>query len=161
MRSNPVSTSGLYQLIGVYPIHPTTESIIVAARYHKYDFLINDDGRFSDPIYPENFNNLCLVELKITGEYSQTLLMNITQMLPNQRKGDGQVPYMEFYLDAAGTTLILKQQAETEANRRVCFFLHFVDSSIPLTVGDVCLPLPPPTELPNRLLSFTHYLPVG
>jgi hypothetical protein len=158
--SGSVQTGGPYHLIGVYPIHPTTESIIAAARYHNYDFCIDEDGNFTDPIYPETFENLCLVELMISGDFSPELLMSITQKRHDQKPGEGQAPYMEFYLNGEGTTLIPDKQAQTVSARRVCFFLHLVDPSLPLSIGKAALPLPPITELPARLQPYTHYVPV-
>jgi hypothetical protein len=43
---------------------------------------------------------------------------------------------MDFYLDASGTRLFSEQEAVEEDGRRLCFFLHFVDTSKPLRIGD-------------------------
>jgi len=141
-----------FQIIGVYQIRPTTESILEAARYHGYDWLINEEGSFEDEIYWDNFQNLALVEVQINGKFSLDDWFNISQ--------NDQAPYMEFYLDEAGTRLLSEKEAVETGIGRACFFLHFVDTTRPLKVGEDEPSLPPMSELPERLMPFTHYVPV-
>ena len=141
-----------YSLIGAYRIIPTEKSIAVAADYHGFSWLLNGEGQFSEEIHWDDFENLGLIELEALGSYSPLELLDISQ-------GD-QAPYMEFYLDPSGN----RQLEETEALhmnvRRVCFFLHFVDISTPLRVGDGLLVAGELASLPDRLAPFTHYVPV-
>lgn len=140
------------QVIGVYQITPTYESILEAARYHKCDWLVNEGGEYIDVIYWDDLENLALVEVQIQGWFSSDGLLSVFQ--------DDQAPYMEFYLDATGTRLLAESEAIEIGNSRLCFFLHFVDTTKPLKVGEDELTLPPTSELPERLRPFTHYLPV-
>ncbi len=141
-----------YKLVGVYRIQPTLESISAAASYHKHTWLLDDDGRFTEPIIWEHLTNLGLVELQAFGEFSPVELAYITQ--------NGQSPYLEFYLDPVGTALLSEAEAVTTADRRVCFFLHFVDTSAALLLQAQTLTLPPMSELPARLAPYAHYVPV-
>ena len=140
------------QLIGVYRVTPTEESIVIAAKYHKYDWLINSKGRFKEEIVWDNFKNLGLLEFHVFGKYSPTDLMNISQNV--------QSPYMEFYLDPTGTECIQESEAINIEGRRVCFFLHFIDTSKPLQVGDQKIMMPAMVDLPDRLVPYTYYIPV-
>ncbi len=141
-----------YKLIGVYRISPTLESISAAARYHNHAWLLDDDGRFTEPIVWENLTNLGLLELQAFGEFSPIELAYISQ--------NDQSPYLEFYLDASGTALLAEADAITTGDRRVCFFLHFVDTSTPLLLQAQTIELGPMTELPARLVPYAHYVPV-
>jgi hypothetical protein len=141
-----------YQIIGVYPIVPTETSILNAAKYHEYDFLMDADGKFVDEIYWENHEDLGLLELQVFGAYSPGVLSEVYQ--------NDQAPYMEFYLDPTRIECISEDEAVRIDGRRVCFFLHFMDSSKPLNVNDQELTLPTLSDLPERLVPFTHYLPV-
>jgi hypothetical protein len=141
-----------YRLIGVYKIIPTEESIVKAARYHECDFLLDEAGRYTDEIYWDNHKNLALLEFQVSGSFTMNDLMKISQ--------DDQAPYMEYYLDPRGEKCIDENQAIRRDGRRVCFFLHFVDTTKPLIIDQQKIPLTAMQDLPERLIPFTHYLPV-
>ncbi|MBN2256565.1 MAG: hypothetical protein JW704_01925 [Anaerolineaceae bacterium] len=141
-----------YRLIGVYKIIPTEESIKEAARYHECDYLFDGEGNFTDEIDWENHQNLALLEFQVSGSFTPNDLMNISQ-------GD-QAPYMEFYLDPRGEKCVDENQAIRRDGRRVCFFMHFLDNTRPVMVDDQKGSLTPMQDLPERLIPFTHYLPV-
>jgi hypothetical protein len=67
---------------------------------------------------------------------------------------------MEFYLDPTGTERIQESEAINTEGRRVCFFLHFIDTSKPLQVGDQKIMMPAMVDLPDRLVPYTYYIPV-
>lgn len=141
------------QILGAWSVTPTLESIAAAARYHRCEYLLNAKGRFKEKIYPENHHNLRLIEVQILGEFSpQELLSSISL--------SDQAPYMEFFLDAAGENLLSTDDAVTTPERRLCFFLHFVTGRKPLEIVGRKLKLPRKIQLPDRLIEFTHYLPV-
>jgi len=139
-------------LIGVYRIFPTANSISAAIRYHEYDWLLEEKGEYNQIISLENSKNLCLIEAKLVGQYSPSELIEVSQ--------DDQAPYMEFYLDPTGTKLLTEEEAIRLHDRRICFFLHFTDPSRYLQVGDKKLTLTPVSKLPDRLMPYTHYIPV-
>ncbi len=143
-----------FKIVGLYRVVPTKESITQAARYHDYNWLIDENGEYVDEIYSDNHENLGLLEVQIGGSFAPSdLLATISQ-------GD-QAPYMEFYLDSTGTRPLSEDDAIETEDRRICFFLHFVEPAIPLRVDQAELKLLPWSELPERLKPFTHYLPVG
>jgi hypothetical protein len=148
-----------FDIIGVYKVIPTAESIIKAIKYHECEWLLNDKGELQDEIYWENFEDLCLVELQVLGEFKTNLLQAISQGRSEEPDGNEQVPYLEYYLDAAGKNFISEQEAISIDNRRVCFFLHFTDPNLPLRVGEILIKLPAISELPERLVQFTNYMP--
>ncbi len=141
-----------YDVIGVYRITPTMESILDAARYHGYDFLIDTNGNYKDQIYWDNHINLALIELQILGGFNEADLMKVGQ--------NDQAVFMEFYLSPEGKELLTKEKAEQTDGRRVCFFLHFVDTSTSLMIKEKAYRMPGFSKLPDRLVPFTHYLPV-
>ena len=141
----------VYQIVGVYTIKPTEESILAAVEYHEMDFLLDEAGRYTDPIRWVDLENLALVELQTTGIFS-------TDDLYDAQHGE-EAAYMEYYLESTGTTLIPEEEAEQVFNPRVCFFLHHLDLKQPLQFGRQRLKLPAPGDLPERLLPFTHYIP--
>jgi hypothetical protein len=148
-----------FDIIGVYKVIPTVESIIQAVTFHKYDWLLDDKGNFVDEIYWESFENLCLIELQVSGEFKPNLLHVISQRHSKDVEGSEQAPYLEYYLDSYGENLLSKQEAISTDNRRVCFFLHFTDTNQPLRVGEILIELPSISELPERLIQFTNYVP--
>ncbi len=148
-----------FDIIGVYKVIPTAESIIQAVTFHKYDWLLDDEGEFVDEVYWENFENLCLIELQVSGELKTNLLQAISQKRSKDVEGNEQVPYLEYYLDSFGKNLLSEQEAISIDNRRVCFFLHFTDTNQPLRVGETLIELPSISELPERLVQFTNYVP--
>jgi len=141
-----------YRLIGIYKIIPTEESIVEAARYHDYGFLLDDEGRYVDEIPWENHENLALIEFQVSGSFTPNDLMKITQ-------GD-QAPYMEYYLNPTGDKCVDENQAIRRDGRRVCFFMHFLATTKPLIVDKQKIDLTAMQDLPERLIPFTHYLPV-
>jgi hypothetical protein len=141
-----------FQLIGVYRVIPTERSIAIAAKYHEYDWLIDDKGNLKDEITWSDFKNLGLLEFQVFGEYSPTELVSISQ--------NDQSPYMEFYLDPKGTKSIEEKDALDIEGRRVCFFLHFINTSKPVRVGNQEVNLPALTDLPARLAPYTYYVPI-
>jgi len=141
-----------FNLIGLYKIVPTLESLIFAAKFHRYDWLITSNNKFSDEVKWDDFENLGLLEIQIFGEYSPADLLNIRQ--------NSQSPYLEFYLDPTGIEYLKEGDAVNTDDRRVCFFLHFIDTSNPLQIGEQEIKLPAMSQLPDRLVPFTHYVPV-
>ncbi len=147
----------LFKIIGVYPIKPSIESIVEAVRFHKYNWLLEEDGTYCNEITWDKFENLALIEMQVTGELPESLLNSIWL---GDRPAGSQVPYLEFYLDATGTQLLSVEDAAVTENRRVCFYLHFIDPGKPLNIGPCQVYLPAMTELPQRLAPFAHYLPM-
>ena len=141
-----------FEVVGVYKIAPTLESVVDAAHYHGCDFLLDSRGHYKDEIHWDSLGGLALVEVQIQGEFSSEELDSIAQ-------GE-QAPYMEFYLERTGTRVISEDQAIKANERHVCFFLHFVDTTRPLAVGGAELRMPSVSELPERLNPYAHYLPV-
>lgn len=141
-----------FNLIGFYKIIPTQESIVLAAKFHEYDWLINGEGEYVEKIDITSLINLYLFEFQVAGIYSPNELLEIKQ-------GD-QSPYLEYYTDPTGENYLNENDAIHTDNRRVCFFLHFVDITKPLQVKGKITNLPIPKQLPNRLEPFTHYVPV-
>ena len=141
------------RVVGVYKIEPTLETIKEAAKYHKADWLFDNDGNLVDELHESNFDNLTLIELIINGRFSGSdMLLKIQQ--------NDQAPYMEFYLETYGTAIISEEKAKEGLERRLCFFLHFTDTNKPLEIGETKFNLPLPKPLPERLKPFAHYLPV-
>jgi len=140
-----------FNLIGVHRIIPTRKSLAIAAAYHKYTWLINGNGEYVEEINWDNFENLGLFEMQVFGEYLSTDLLTIHQ--------NDQSPYMEFYLDPTGVEYLEEQYAVKTNGRRVCFFLHFINISSQIEIGDQKIELPPFTQLPDRLVPFAHYVP--
>ncbi|WDI42178.1 toxin-antitoxin system YwqK family antitoxin [Bremerella sp. P1] len=140
-------------IVGVYPVVPTAESIAQAAQYHKYEHLLDANGSFQEPIVWANNNDLCLVEVQIDGDFSPRALIRSIG-------ANDQAPYLEFYIDAAGTTLISESVAVSTPKRRVCFFLHFLADNVVIKSGNDSLNTPARGPVPERLASFVHYVPV-
>ncbi|MGE5261831.1 MAG: hypothetical protein ACM3S0_00495 [Acidobacteriota bacterium] len=143
---------GTPEIVGVYRITPAIESIVSAARYHSCDYLLDEHGDFKDDIRWDSFKNLALLEILIQGKFSPEEMTSIGQ--------DDQAAYMEFYLDGTGTRLMSEDEARQSDNRRVCFFLHFLDTAKPITVGREQMKIQTVSALPERLKPYTHYLPV-
>jgi len=141
------------KIVGVYKIIPTDESIINAARYHDYDWLLDEGGNYADEIDWNGHENLGLVELQIIGDISPSDLFNSISH-------EDRAPYMEFWIDREGKHLIPEEETDTTEGRRACFFLHFVDHKKPLLVAGKDLKLPAWSALPERLTPFIHYVPV-
>lgn len=141
------------KIVGVYKIIPTEESIIEAANYHDYDWLLDEDGNYTDVIDWNNQENLGLVELQFIGDINPADVLNSISQ-------EDQAPYMEFWIDRDGNSLITDEEADTTEGRRACFFLHFVDHTKPLIVAGKDFELPVWSALPERLAPFTHYVPV-
>lgn len=141
-----------YQVVGVYKVEPTKDSIRQAITYHGDNFLLDEKGEFADEIVWENLEDLALIELDLRDAFSPKELLTISQ--------NDQAVYMEFYLDEDGLSLINEEQAISLQSRRLAFFLHFTDVSKPLTIADEDIKLPDMIKLPERLVPFAHYIPV-
>lgn len=148
-----------FKIIGVYKITPTVESIIRAVKFQKYDWCLNDKGEYADKIYWENFEDLGLIELQVSGDFTPNLLQEISQRHSEDIEGNEQAPYLEYYLESSGKNLLSEEEAISTDNRRVCFFLHFTDTSLPLKVGEILMKLPSISDLPERLVEFTNFVP--
>ena len=142
-----------YKIFGLYKIIPTKESILRAASYHEYHWLIGEHGEYVDEIYWGNHENLGLFEMQVSGFVDPPELLNSILL-------SDQAPYMEFYLDPTGSQLITEDDAIESEDRRICFFLHFIDLQKPIKIDQEEVDLPPWSELPERLEPFAHYLPV-
>jgi hypothetical protein len=136
----------------VYRILPTRESVAIAARFRGYNWLLDANGELVDQIRWQDFENLGLVELQVLGNYTPQDLTTIHQ--------NDQVPYLEYYMDPTGVDQLDESAAIETQGRRVCFFLHFVDTSRPLEIGNAKVQIPDFSHLPERLKPFTHYVPV-
>jgi hypothetical protein len=141
-----------YRLVGVYKIIPSEVSFVNAARYHECDFLLDEVGRFTGEVDWANYQNLALLEFQVSGSFTMNDLLKISQ-------GD-QAPYMEYYLDPRGEKCVDENQAIRRNGRRVCFFMHFLDTTRPLLIDGQEIILTAMQDLPERLIPFTHYLPV-
>ncbi|GEM_PF-5393433 len=141
-----------FSLIGLYRIIPNMNSLVIAARYLEYNWLINSNNEFTGDIDWDSFKNLGLLELLVSRDYLPGELLNISQ--------NDQAPYLDFYLNEAGIDRISEAEAIANGIFRVCFYLHFIDVSKPLLIGDQEIQLFEMEELPSRLLPFSHYVPV-
>ena len=149
----------IFQIIGVYKITPTVESIIQAVKFHEYEWLLDENSEFTDLLDWQDFEKLSLIEMQVSGDFNPKLLQTISQNYYGAIHGSDQVPYLEYYLDASGQNLLSEEEAFSTNHRRVCFFLHFTDTNLPLRVGETLIELPSMVELPERLIEFTHYVP--
>ena len=59
-----------FNLVGLYEIIPSQQSLILAAKFHGYDWLLNKDGNYEEEIDWNEFKNLGLVEAQVFGDYS-------------------------------------------------------------------------------------------
>jgi hypothetical protein len=141
-----------FKIIGVYRINPTEESIVQAALYQEFNWLVDGNGRFSSEIYWDDLGNLSLVEIQMIGQGSRNFIDEISH-------GD-QAPYLEYYLDSTGESLLPENQVNQAQNCRLCFFLHFTNIEWPLEIAGENVSMPSWSSLPERLVPFTHYLPV-
>ena len=141
-----------FKIIGVYRINPTEESIVQTAHYQEFNWLVDKNGQFSDEIYWDDLENLSLIEIQMIGQGCLDFIDDISH-------GD-QAPYLEYYLDSAGINLLPKNQVNQVKDCRLCFFLHFTDIQRPLVVAGESVPMPSWSSLPERLMPFTHYVPV-
>jgi hypothetical protein len=141
-----------YRLVGVYKIIPSEASFVNAARYHEDPYLLDEKGRFTGEIDWGNYQNLALLEFQVSGSFTMNDLMKISQA--------DQAPYMAYYLDPRGEKCVDENQAIRRNGRRVCFFMHFLDTTRPLIIDNQKVTLTAMQALPDRLIPFTHYLPV-
>ena len=141
-----------FNLIGSYRITPDKVSLAIAARYHRYNWLVNGDNEFIGDLDPNIFKDLGLLEFLVSGNFSSKELLNISH--------NDQSPYLEYYLNEAGTDAIDEKKAVANGIFRICFFIHFVDVTQPLYINGQKIKLPEMDQLPDRLLPFTHYVPV-
>lgn len=127
------------------------ESLSVAAKYYHYDWLIDSQGRYKAKVDWNAFQNLCLLEFEVRGEFSPSELEEITQ-------GD-QAPYLEAYLDTSGTRRLSEDEAIQTDGRRVCFFMHFLEIGLPIRVAGEAIEVKSIGELPDRLAGMIPYVP--
>ncbi|MHC1782346.1 MAG: hypothetical protein AB9891_06215 [Anaerolineaceae bacterium] len=147
------------EIVGVYKIVPTMESILKAVKFHEYRWRLDENGEYAYEIYWDVFKNLCLFELQVKGFFEPDIFMVIKQIQLGISEDSQQSPYMEFYMDSSGEKLLSEQEAVKSENCRICFFLHFVGPNTPLSIGEISLSMPPITALPDRLIKYTHYVP--
>ena len=148
-----------FEIIGVYNVSPTTETIIRAVKLYNYYWLLDEKDKFTDEINWKNLENLCLIEIQISGEFKPDFLQTISQRHSDNIDGSEQAPYLEYYLNSSGKNLLSEQEDISTDTRRVCFFLHFTDTNQPLQVGETQIKLPSISKLPERLIQFTNYVP--
>jgi hypothetical protein len=151
MLSKLFSTSKV-ELIGVYPIHVTRDSINKAVIYHLFDWMIDDMGNYNLPIDWNMFENLVLVELQWAGKFTTERLKGVLHQF--------EVPYMPFFLSTDGECLLNEESAMQASDRRICFFLHKFKITEPIVIGKKTIKVNTLSELPLRLKPFTHYVPV-
>ena len=155
------------QLIGVYPVYPTHQTLVEAVLY--YGGSLSDVQKVR--LNCDKHHGLCLLELEVDGLFSVNSIEHHTRRTV-------QVPYLEFYLDATGKNLIYQPKKHNKlrtfdslrksfedvlkstSKRRLCFFIHFLNSANPLFVDNIGLLIPEKSVLPERLIPFTHYVPV-
>ena len=155
-----------FEVVGVYPVEVTRTSMSAAMKYHGRMEALDKEGNLLEDewevVVQRDLHGLALIELSIAGAYSADELSEINH--GSERKPrDNQAPYMEFYLDGDGLHLIAESEAIECDYRRVCFFLHFVDTNQPLYVGfdrrfRKQIRLPSQSPMPNRLKPYAHYL---
>ena len=141
-----------FEIIGIYPIHVTQDSINEAIKYHMFDWMADEHWHYILPIRWHAFENLVLVELQWSGKLKKENLKTIYHQF--------EVPYMPFYLSTDGTEFLNEEQAKQTDNRRTCFFLHGFDITQPIIIGKKNIKVAALSELPYRLKPFTHYVPV-
>ena len=140
------------QLVGVYPIRVTQDSINDAIEYHLYNWMADEQGNYNLPIHWNMFENLVLVEVQWSGKFDQDSL--------NGTRHKFEVPYMCFYLSANGEELLNGDSAMQLSDRRICFFLHKFDITEPIIIDKKNIKVDTLLELPLRIKPFTHYVPV-
>ncbi len=143
----------VFRLVAAYHVRPTKASITAAAKYHGFNWMLDESGELRHDVPTRNLNAVALVEFEVFGGYSPSEVASISY-------GE-QRPYLEFYLDPTGTRDLEEREAVQMDGRRLCFFIHAVDPSLSLRVAKRQIDLPPLTELPARLVPFTHYAPAG
>lgn len=111
-------------------------------------------------VYPFDATEPChLIECWLRDATEDFDFGEITQEIPGQSEDNWQVPWNEYRLNADGTAGELLESSERlNGDVRVAFFFHYLEPDRPLRtpVGD--LPLPTPTECPERL-GFIEYEP--
>jgi hypothetical protein len=104
-----------------------------------------------------------LVECVVVGASVQPDFGQVTQALPDRERSEWQVAYDEKLLDADGAGVIadlFSTRVQTWPDEaRVSFFVHGLDTALPLSTpfGDV--PLPIPTPRPSRLDGLAYEAP--
>lgn len=123
-----------YQILGTYKVEITRNSLAEAAKYHGwYHEWLTETGGLKDDIWEwyigertNEINTIALIEVEIIGKYSDDELLNFAHGETDQ------APWLEFYLDETGMGKIPYDKAVEMEKRRVCFFLHFVNSQQPI-----------------------------
>jgi hypothetical protein len=117
-------------------------------------------------VYPvEADEPVHLIELSVLGAQGFFNVGNITQEIPNQPRGNWQVPYMEQILSASGNEVLAddyeasKRPELWRGDIRLAFFFHYLDFERPLRTpfGDVQLPAE--SDLPERLSMMEYEQP--
>jgi len=156
-----------FDVIGVYKVEVTRESITAAAKHYPWanNEIVPETGELREDFWQvyleeqaEDKDKIFLVEVDIRGEYSVEDLNGFSHGPLEQ------APWLEFYLDETGTNEISYEQAVSMDHRRVCFFMHFVEVDQPINIlqGKKVvhrLPLPAITQLPERLQPLCFYFP--
>lgn len=141
------------KIIGTYSIYPTQESIVQAAQFHHYEWLIDENGHYKDNIVWEDFKDLTLIEVLIKGKVSTNFVSTIRQ--------EDQAPYLEYFTDRTGNKILSEKDALATNKFRLCFFLYFTDISKPIEINGEEFSLVPFSDLPERLKLFTHFIPAN
>ena len=155
-----------FHIIGLYRVDVSRESLAMAASHYEWaDDWLTATGNLTDEIWnwyieerSGEMKTIALVEAQIKGKYSEDELLNMAHGESNQ------APYLEFYLNGAGTESISYEEAVKVDDRRICFFLHYVNPLEPIRIMQgkkivKKLGLPDWTSLPERLKPYNHYLP--
>jgi len=103
-----------------------------------------------------------LIEIQIHDFTGTVDLGQITQTVSSIPYIGNQVPWLPHKLSTdglSGEELSEIEPVEVESNCRLAFFLHFLNTSMPLETQFGPTPLPVETMLPNRL-SFIKFRPV-
>jgi hypothetical protein len=160
------SKMATFHIIGLFKVDISRESLALAAQHYEWaDDWLTDTGDLTDEIWnwyigerSEEMMTIALVEAQIKGNFSKDELLNMAHGESDQ------APYLEFYLNGAGTEIISYEAAVKAEDRRICFFLHFVHPLEPIRIMQgkkivEKLVLPNLTTPPERLRPHIHYLP--
>lgn len=112
-------------------------------------------------VYPEpSAEEPChLVELRVDDSWGSVDISSITQRVAGQPRGNWQVPYDEYALNADGTlgeACFGEPIAVVNGGARVAFFFHYLDLHEPLITPSGNIELPAEAPRPDRL-SFMVY----
>ncbi len=140
---------------------PSKKSCAEAAIFRGYDWLVDDKGNFRDRINRSNLAALGFLELTVESS------LDIRKF----ECSNGQVPYLEVYLDEVKDVVLYNPNfanekrigsLETLPDRfRVLFFLHFVMLRPKFSYDGKKLSIPAFEPLPEHLSPHAQYIPVG